>query len=509
MQKPVHILLVEDGSLEAELILRELAGGGVEFVSRGVGDPSAFVAEEKEFKPELILAGYPSLVFDGKSLLDQARQICPDIPVIVIGAPGQPGAAMESIKQGAADCIFPDRLWQLAPAVVRATRESAERMQRRRAEVLLEVKYQQLSLQNEALRESEARFRQLAESIHEVFWMTNVEKNETLYISPAYEEVWGRSCSSLLAEPQDWVEALHPDDRDRVVEAMFQNQAAGNYDEQFRIVRPDGTVRWIHDRAFCVRDQTGSVYRLAGIAEDVTIRRQLEKQVLEVSDREQARLGRELHDSLCQLLVSVGFNVNALKTDLEKISAPGAAATGRISQKLGEAIKMARDVSHGLCLASDTGDDLGAALSQLAQNTTADYGILCQAECTVSDRFAAPDVALQVYRIAQEAVHNAVKHAKARRVLIRLAAGNGQAVLSVADDGCGFAHPPEPGRSGLGLEIMKHRASVICGNLEVRSGAEGPARGTVVTCRFPARHPGEMGEPGNGRIEAHGPEPRP
>lgn len=492
-------MLVEDGRLETGSLLEELLGEGVEPVTRCAGNKTAFLAEVKEFRPELILAGYPSVAFGGIDPLELARQACPDIPLIVIAEPAQKRAAMSAIQQGAADCIFKDRLWQLAPAIMRAIREAEQRQQRRRAEVLLEVKYQQLSVQNEALRESEARFRQLAGSIHEVFWMTNVEKSQMLYISPAYEEVWGRSCDSLLAAPQDWIAALHPDDRERVVTAILHKQAAGDYDEQFRIVRPDGSVRWIHDRAFCVRDQTGSVYRLAGIAEDVTIRRQLEKQVLEVSDREQARLGRELHDSLCQLLVSIGFNANALKKDLETASASEAACAERICHKLGAAIKMARDVSHGLCLASSVGDNLGAALAQLAQNTTVDFGILCQAECTAGDRLADPDVAAQVYRIAQEAVHNAVKHAKPSRILIRLSPENGQAILSVADDGCGFVRPVGPGRSGLGLEIMKHRASVICGSLEVASGQQNGSRGTIVTCRFPPARGDNLPEQRNGQ----------
>jgi signal transduction histidine kinase len=289
----------------------------------------------------------------------------------------------------------------------------------------------------------------------------------------------------LLANPEEWNASLHPDDRDRVAAAARLRQVTGEYDEQYRIVRPDNTVRWIHDRAFCVYDNTGLVYRLAGIAEDVTVRRQLEKQVLEVSDREQARLGRELHDSLCQLLVSIGFNANALKKDLEKSSAPEAASVERIGQKLSDAIKMTRDLSHGLCLASSTGDNLTAALIRLAQNTTADYGILCQAECAVGDRIVAPDVATQIYRIAQEAVHNAVKHARPALILIRLSEEKGRGVLSVADDGCGIVRSSAPLQSGLGLEIMKHRASVICGSLEVRSRENAHERGTIITCCFP------------------------
>ena len=122
----------------------------------------------------------------------------------------------------------------------------------------------------EALRESEERFRQLAESIREVFWMTDIRKNETIYISPGYESVWGRSCQSLYDSPRDWVDAIHSEDRHRVLEAALKKQSIGDYNEIYRIVRPDGTIRWIHDRAFPIRNEQGEVYRVTGIAEDIT-----------------------------------------------------------------------------------------------------------------------------------------------------------------------------------------------------------------------------------------------
>jgi PAS domain S-box-containing protein len=130
-----------------------------------------------------------------------------------------------------------------------------------------------------ALRASEERFRQLAENIPGVFWTTDPAKNQMVYVSPAYETIWGRSCASLYAQPRDWLDAIHPDDRERVRVAAVANQAAGTYDEQYRIVRPDGSVRWIHDRAFPIRDAAGHVYRVTGIAEDITERRQLEAQL--------------------------------------------------------------------------------------------------------------------------------------------------------------------------------------------------------------------------------------
>lgn len=124
-----------------------------------------------------------------------------------------------------------------------------------------------------ALRESEERFRQLADNILEVFWMTDPEKNQMIYISPGYETVWGRHRESLYASPRSWLDAIHPEDRDRVRDAALSKQVRGDYDEEYRILRPDGSIRWIHDRAFPVRDPAGKVRRIAGIAEDVTERK--------------------------------------------------------------------------------------------------------------------------------------------------------------------------------------------------------------------------------------------
>src|SRR5258706_11960483 len=122
----------------------------------------------------------------------------------------------------------------------------------------------------EALAESEFRFRQLTENITEVFWLTDPFKSEMLYISPAYEKIWGRTCQALYASPRDWIDAIHPEDRQRVLEAAIAKQARGDYDEEYRIVRPDGSTRWIRDRAFPVPDPEGRAYRVAGVAEDIT-----------------------------------------------------------------------------------------------------------------------------------------------------------------------------------------------------------------------------------------------
>lgn len=126
----------------------------------------------------------------------------------------------------------------------------------------------------EALQASDARFRQLADHIREVFWMSNADKSKIIYVSPAYEEIWGQSCPSLYTSPQNWFEAIHPEDRQRVLENTRTKQVAGEYDEIFRIIRPDGSIRWVQDRAFPIRDDSGNIYRIVGIADDITKRKQ-------------------------------------------------------------------------------------------------------------------------------------------------------------------------------------------------------------------------------------------
>ncbi|MDR3403503.1 MAG: PAS domain S-box protein [Chthoniobacter sp.] len=128
-----------------------------------------------------------------------------------------------------------------------------------------------------AMRQSEERFRQVVENIQEVFWMLDAKDGRLLYISPGYEKIWGRSSEALYQSPDGWFDAIHPDDRERVPHRS--TLGAEQFDEEYRIIRPDGSVRWIHDRAFPIRDGHGHVYRLAGVAEDVTERRQIEERL--------------------------------------------------------------------------------------------------------------------------------------------------------------------------------------------------------------------------------------
>jgi PAS domain S-box-containing protein len=176
----------------------------------------------------------------------------------------------------------------VADVTERRRAEEALRQAHDELEMRVQERTAELQLANEALqaeilerrqaekelRSSEERFRQLAENINEVFWVTDLHQNRMLYISPVYEELWGRSCASLYEDPDSFLDAVHPDDRERVLQAMAQESRAET-ETSFRILRPDGVLRWVRARTFPIRDESGTAYRVAGIAEDVTERETL------------------------------------------------------------------------------------------------------------------------------------------------------------------------------------------------------------------------------------------
>jgi PAS domain S-box-containing protein len=179
-------------------------------------------------------------------------------------------------------------------------------------------------LQAERVRaESEERFRQLAENINEVFWMVDVAEGKILYISPAYERIWGRSCESLYREPMSFLDAVHPDDRERVRRsAEERTRREDPTDEEYRILTPQGAVKWIRNRAFPVKDAAGQVFRLAGIAEDITEKKRVEEALRDGDRRKDeflATLAHELRNPLApicnavQLIQAVPENPPAMR----------------------------------------------------------------------------------------------------------------------------------------------------------------------------------------------------
>jgi len=144
---------------------------------------------------------------------------------------------------------------------------------------------------DDALAESEQRFRQLADNVREVFYVASVDPSRMLYVSPAYEAVWGRPSATLYADHGEWMASVHPDDRRAVAEG-FARRESGYVDVEYRMVRPDGTLRWIHDRAAYVHDR-GQALRLVGIAEDITAQKEAEEKARRLAAAEASVRARD------------------------------------------------------------------------------------------------------------------------------------------------------------------------------------------------------------------------
>lgn len=327
-----------------------------------------------------------------------------------------------------------------------------------------------------ALQRSEERFRQLADNVPECFWITDITTMRVLYVNPAFEKIWQRPCKEIYENPEAWIEAIHPDDRNRIGKSFSENAAAGNFKEEYRIVLPNGDIRWIADRGFPVQNERGEIYRVAGIAQDITQRRLLEQQVVEISNHERQRISRELHDSLGQQLTGLGYLAKSLTNRLSQTESPEAEKAELILDGIQESIAEVRNIVRGLTPVAIDSYGLKAALQDLAATTSRYSNIAC--ELDYPDEVAIDDnaVATQLYRIAQEATNNAIKHAGASSISIRLRANDGSICLEISDDGQKSSDCDDG--LGLGLHTMEYRSKLI--GAEFRFNQTN--HGTTVTC---------------------------
>jgi signal transduction histidine kinase len=206
----------------------------------------------------------------------------------------------------------------------------------------------------------------------------------------------------------------------------------------------------------------------------------MEKQITGISDREQRRIGQDLHDSLCQHLVSVAFAGELLRENLARQDAPEATQAEAIVEMVNEGISEARNLARGLYPVRLEVDGLASALEELAASVQARTGIICRFSCDEEVCIFDEVAGSNLYRIAQEAINNAVKHGGCGAISVGLGAVDDEVTMTVKDDGVGITDSAEI-KGGMGLSIMNYRASLIGASLDIRRGAGG---GTIVICSF-------------------------
>ncbi len=230
-----------------------------------------------------------------------------------------------------------------------------------------------------------------------------------------------------------------------------------------------------------VKDPDGDVVGLVLTLVEVTERKRLERMVLEASDREAERIGRDLHDTLGQHLTAMSYRCENLAQDLAQDGRPQAEDAAELAELACQTIREARSLARGLSPVEPGPEGLVGAIRGLAETTAEVFEVSCELDCPEPVPIHDGSAATHLFRIVQEAVNNAVRHAGPSRIAIRLVRDQGGLSLSIADDGDGI--PEDAGSAGgMGLHTMQHRASLIGGQWEIEPGENG---GTVVRCRLP------------------------
>ncbi len=252
------------------------------------------------------------------------------------------------------------------------------------------------------------------------------------------------------------------------------------HDILVRLQRQDGSLRYVFIDANCALEQ-GKPVQSRWFVRDVTRRVELEHEILVISDRERQRIGQDLHDDLCQQLTGIEFLARALERRLHAESQVEAAQAKEVCHLIRRAITHAHDLAHGMFPVELHAGGLAGAPRDLAQRTQSMFRLDCRFRGGSSALIPDPVTHIHLYRIAQEAVRNAVKHGKARQITIGLETAESRIVLSVRDNGVGLPLKRRE-TEGLGLRIMEHRAGVLGGSVRVESLPRG---GTTVVCSIP------------------------
>jgi PAS domain S-box-containing protein len=281
-----------------------------------------------------------------------------------------------------------------------------------------------------------------------------------------------------------WDLFLAPEEVDSFKAILAEpNSEQLSQDYQSNWLTRDGSSRLINWSSTILAGKNGATSHVIVTGIDVTERQRLEKAILEVSAREQRRIGEDLHDGLGQHLTGIAFMSKVLESKLHEKSLPESCDAEKIVKLVNEAINKTRELSRGLLPVVSDAHGLMSALTRYAEEMQDLFQITCRFECGEPVLLYDVNAATHLYHIAREAVNNAIKHGNPSHVVIGLFAKNGEGTLSVQDDGEGISETSS-NHAGMGLNIMNYRANMVGGSLDIRRNFTG---GTSVVCLFPLR----------------------
>lgn len=335
------------------------------------------------------------------------------------------------------------------------------------------------------LRQSEMQFRQVTDAIDEAFFLTSADKSKGLFISPAFEEIFGLAREEFVARPSVIIDLAHPADRDALVTA-FAMEKTEPCEMEFRIIRPnDGALRTVELSSFPVNDDNGSLYQIAGIFSDVTQDRELQKALLDAGELEKLALGSDIHDDVCNAMSGLSLIYGVKAKQLETSNPEAGKLINELLVSLKEISQCARMLAHGMPSVYLTNDTLLQAIETLMAKLRETYPtveLMLDAQDTTAE--LAPEMATQLYYIIREALRNALKHAQASRIEVTLWREGANFRVRVKDNGCGRAAAIEEGDQ-LGLRAMRYRVKVLGGSLQLLDNEGQGESGLQVNCRVP------------------------
>jgi PAS domain S-box-containing protein len=334
-----------------------------------------------------------------------------------------------------------------------------------------------------AVEESRRFVQRIAEMVPSILYVHDLREQRIIFVNRRIESILGYSPEATTQPGMNLLrDNIHPDDLAKVDRANEQYQSAEDgaaIDTEYRMRHANGEWRWLHSRnTIFVRDADGNPSQILGTIQDITERKRLEQEVVDVAVAEQRRIGQELHDGTGQELTGLCMLADNLADALRESSPPDGQLARRIAQGLRQALGQVRALSRGLIPVEVDAEGLMAALTELTTRISDLHGLNCVFECAepvpVEDNYTAT----QLYRIAQEAITNAIKHAQPHTIRVNLEARGHYLTLRIVDDGIGFS-PAATNGDGMGLRIMSYRAGQIGAQFAVRPG---PTRGAIVSC---------------------------